>query len=148
VLHHPSLSATLAEQRREGLHQQAELARLARGTGNARRSSHATYRWWRPATRTARTHDSSNRQRDSVLPVGDGHRQPIGSDHQGVGGPGAWPSFPKSSRWEDSTRGERGAPARRYYKLTSDGFELARAALARAYTTARPAWLRPLGDEP
>jgi hypothetical protein len=56
-------------------------------------------------------------------------------------------SFPKSSRWEDiDPRGE-GRPARRYYKLTSDGFELARAALARAYTTARPAWLRPLGDE-
>jgi PadR family transcriptional regulator, regulatory protein PadR len=43
----------------------------------------------------------------------------------------------------------RGGPARRYYRLTPDGLELARAALARAYSaTARPAWLRPLGDEP
>jgi len=41
------------------------------------------------------------------------------------------------------------AASRRYYQLTPDGLELARAALARAYTaTARPAWLRPLGEEP
>ena len=93
------------------------------------------------------THDSSNRQRDSVLPVGDGHRQPIGSDHHGMGGPGAWRASPKSSRWEDIDPRAEGRPARRYYQLTPDGFELARAALARAYTTARPAWLRPLGDE-
>ena len=59
VLHHPSLSATLAEQHREGLRQQAELARLARGTGNPRRSPwHAIHRWLRPATRTARTWDA------------------------------------------------------------------------------------------
>jgi hypothetical protein len=41
-----------------------------------------------------------------------------------------------------------GRPARRYYRLTPDGMELARAALARAYTSARPAWLRPVGEEP
>jgi hypothetical protein len=67
VLQHPSLSATLTEQHREGLRQQAELARLARGTGNARRSLwHATYRWLRAATRTAGTWDArtSNRPRD------------------------------------------------------------------------------------
>jgi hypothetical protein len=59
VLQHPSLSGTLTEQHREGLRQQAELARLARNTGNPRRSLwHATYRWWRPATRTARTWDA------------------------------------------------------------------------------------------
>jgi hypothetical protein len=40
---------------------------------------------------------------------------------------------------------ERGARPAANYKLTSDGFELARA--ARASTTARPAWLRPLGEQ-
>jgi PadR family transcriptional regulator, regulatory protein PadR len=53
------------------------------------------------------------------------------------------------SRWEDIDPREQGRPARRYYRLTTDGMELARAALARAYSaTARPAWLRPLGEEP
>jgi hypothetical protein len=59
MLHHPSLSATLTEQHREGLRQQAELERLARGTGNPRRSLwYAMYRWLWPATRTARTWDA------------------------------------------------------------------------------------------
>jgi PadR family transcriptional regulator len=53
------------------------------------------------------------------------------------------------SRWEQIDPHTEGRPARRYYRLTTDGLELARSALARAYTaTARPAWLRPLGEEP
>ena len=53
-----------------------------------------------------------------------------------------------SSRWEDINPRTEGRPARRYYQLTPDGLELAQAALARAYSaTARPAWLRPLGEE-
>ena len=51
-----------------------------------------------------------------------------------------------SSRWEEIDPRAEGRPARRYYRLTPDGLALARAALARAYTT-RPAWLRPLGEE-
>jgi PadR family transcriptional regulator, regulatory protein PadR len=54
-----------------------------------------------------------------------------------------------TSRWEDIDPRTQGRPARRYYRLTPEGLELARAALARAYrATARPAWLRPLGEEP
>jgi hypothetical protein len=41
-----------------------------------------------------------------------------------------------------------GRPARRYHRLTPDGLELARIALARASTPVRPAWLRPVGEEP
>jgi len=53
-----------------------------------------------------------------------------------------------TSRWEDIDPRAEGRPARRYYQFTPDGLELARAALARAYSaTARPAWLRPLGEE-
>ena len=53
-----------------------------------------------------------------------------------------------TSRWEDIDPRAEGRPARRYYRLTPDGLELARAALARAYSAnARPAWLRPLGEE-
>jgi PadR family transcriptional regulator, regulatory protein PadR len=52
------------------------------------------------------------------------------------------------SRWEDIDPRTEGRPARRYYRLTPDGMELARSALARAYTSARPAWLRPVGEEP
>jgi DNA-binding PadR family transcriptional regulator len=51
-----------------------------------------------------------------------------------------------TSRWEDIDPRTEGRPARRYDRLTPDGLELPRAALARAYT-ARPAWLRPLGEE-
>ena len=52
------------------------------------------------------------------------------------------------SRWEEIDPRVEGRPARRYYQLTPDGLELAQAALARAYSaTARPAWLRPLGEE-
>jgi PadR family transcriptional regulator, regulatory protein PadR len=53
------------------------------------------------------------------------------------------------SRWEDIDPRAEGRPAHRYYRLTPDGIELARTALARAYAaSARPAWLRPLGEEP
>jgi PadR family transcriptional regulator, regulatory protein PadR len=53
------------------------------------------------------------------------------------------------SRWEEIDPRAEGRPARRYYRLTAEGMELARAALARAYSaTARPAWLRPVGEEP
>jgi PadR family transcriptional regulator PadR len=53
-----------------------------------------------------------------------------------------------TSRWEDIHPRTEGRPARRYYRLTPAGQELARAALARAYqASARPAWLRPLGEE-
>ncbi len=53
------------------------------------------------------------------------------------------------SRWEEIDPRAQGRPARRYYQLTPDGIELARAALARAYrATTRPTWLRPQGEEP
>jgi PadR family transcriptional regulator, regulatory protein PadR len=53
-----------------------------------------------------------------------------------------------TSRWEDIDPRTEGRPARRYYRLTPAGLELARAALARAYqASARPAWLRPLGEK-
>jgi len=53
-----------------------------------------------------------------------------------------------TSRWEDIDPRAEGRPARRYYRLTPDGVELAHSALARAYTaTARPAWLRPQGEQ-
>jgi PadR family transcriptional regulator, regulatory protein PadR len=69
------------------------------------------------------------------LPSGTIH--PILARLEGVG----W----LTSRWEDIDPRVEGRPARRYYQLTPDGLELARAALARAYSaTARPAWLRPL----
>ena len=48
------------------------------------------------------------------------------------------------SRWEDVDPSEKGRPRRRYYRLTSDGAELARTALARAATSsAAVARLRP-----
>jgi PadR family transcriptional regulator, regulatory protein PadR len=73
------------------------------------------------------------------LPSGTVH--PILARLEGVG----W----LTSRWEDIDPRAEGRPARRYYRLTPDGLELARAALARAYrATARPAWLRPQGEEP
>jgi PadR family transcriptional regulator, regulatory protein PadR len=53
------------------------------------------------------------------------------------------------SRWEDIDPRVAGRPARRYYKLTSTGVELARQGLARAYRakrgTARPI---PVRDQP
>jgi len=53
------------------------------------------------------------------------------------------------STWEQIDPRAVGRPARRYYKLTSGGIELTRAALARAYnTSARAGWLNPVGEEP
>jgi PadR family transcriptional regulator PadR len=72
------------------------------------------------------------------LPSGTVH--PILARLEGVG----W----LTSRWEDIDPRAEGRPARRYYRLTPDGLELARAALARAYSpTARPVWLRPQGEQ-
>ena len=72
------------------------------------------------------------------LPSGTIH--PILARLEGVG----W----LTSRWEDIDPRAEGRPARRYYQLTPDGVELAQAALARAYpATARPAWLRPQGEQ-
>jgi DNA-binding PadR family transcriptional regulator len=48
------------------------------------------------------------------------------------------------SRWEDVDPKEAGRPARRYYRLTTDGIEQARDGLARAYRPARGSTLRPL----
>ncbi|MCK2217373.1 PadR family transcriptional regulator [Actinomadura sp. ATCC 31491] len=49
------------------------------------------------------------------------------------------------SRWEDPSAHERaGRPRRRYYRITPDGAERARDAVARAYRSRRlavPAWL-------
>jgi PadR family transcriptional regulator, regulatory protein PadR len=53
------------------------------------------------------------------------------------------------SRWEEIDPRAEGRPARRYYRLTPDGLELARSALARTYrASARPGWLRPVSEEP
>ena len=72
------------------------------------------------------------------LPSGTVH--PILARLEGVG----W----LTSRWEEIDPRAEGRPARRYYRLTPDGLELARGALDRAYSaTVRPAWLRPLGEE-
>src|SRR5688572_12583612 len=46
-----------------------------------------------------------------------------------------------TSRWEDIDASVEGRPARRYYALTTEGVQAARAALARAY---RPAPTRQL----
>ncbi len=48
-----------------------------------------------------------------------------------------------SSRWEDIDASVEGRPARRYYKLTADGVQTARAALARAYRPSPATRLRP-----
>jgi PadR family transcriptional regulator, regulatory protein PadR len=51
------------------------------------------------------------------------------------------------SRWEDATPQEEGRPRRRYYKLTEDGAELARIAMAQATVsiTALGLYPRPAG---
>ncbi len=53
------------------------------------------------------------------------------------------------SRWESIDPREQGRPARRYYRLTASGVELARQALAGAYSgrraTSQPI---PLRDQP
>jgi PadR family transcriptional regulator, regulatory protein PadR len=47
------------------------------------------------------------------------------------------------SRWEDVDPQEEGRPRRRYYKLTEDGAERARIALAQAATSIAALGLRP-----
>src|SRR5580692_1912643 len=47
------------------------------------------------------------------------------------------------SRWEDAVPQDEGRPRRRYYKLTDDGAEQARVALARATTPLTALGLRP-----
>ena len=47
------------------------------------------------------------------------------------------------SHWEDAVPQEEGRPRRRYYKLTEDGAERARIALAQATTTGTALGLRP-----
>jgi PadR family transcriptional regulator PadR len=49
------------------------------------------------------------------------------------------------SRWEDTDPAAEGRPRRRYYKMTEDGAERARIALARAATSATALRLRPAG---
>jgi PadR family transcriptional regulator PadR len=51
------------------------------------------------------------------------------------------------SRWEDIDPSIEGRPARRYYRLTTDGAEQAQAALARAYRPRRTAASRPVLGE-
>jgi DNA-binding PadR family transcriptional regulator len=46
------------------------------------------------------------------------------------------------SRWEDANPAEEGRPRRRYYKLTEDGAERARIALAQATTSVSALGLR------
>jgi PadR family transcriptional regulator PadR len=46
------------------------------------------------------------------------------------------------SRWEDTDPQEEGRPRRRYYRLTEDGAERARIALAQATTTGAALHLR------
>ncbi len=47
-----------------------------------------------------------------------------------------------TSRWEDIDPGTEGRPRRRYYRLTDDGAELARIALAHATTSVNTLGLR------
>jgi len=47
------------------------------------------------------------------------------------------------SHWEDTDPQEEGRPRRRYYRLTEDGAERARIALAQATTSATALGLRP-----
>jgi PadR family transcriptional regulator len=47
------------------------------------------------------------------------------------------------SRWEDAVPQDEGRPRRRYYRLTQDGAERARIALAQATTTITALGLRP-----
>ena len=48
-----------------------------------------------------------------------------------------------ASRWEDIDASAEGRPPRRYYTLTADGVQAARAALARAYRPSPARRLRP-----
>lgn len=51
------------------------------------------------------------------------------------------------SRWEDIDTSAAGRRARRYYRLTPDGVEQARNALARAYRGRSPGTIRPAHGE-
>jgi PadR family transcriptional regulator PadR len=51
------------------------------------------------------------------------------------------------SRWEDIDPKAAGRPARRYYRLTSDGAVRAREALTRAYRSRSPRSVRPARGE-
>ena len=55
-----------------------------------------------------------------------------------------------TSRWEDIDPETEGRPRRRYYKMTEDGAESARIALAQATTSVSTLGLRarPVGDTP
>jgi PadR family transcriptional regulator, regulatory protein PadR len=48
-----------------------------------------------------------------------------------------------TSRWEDVDPSAEGRPPRRYYRLTADGAQAARSALARAYRPEPTRRLRP-----
>ena len=67
--------------------------------------------------------------------IGDGAGLPSGTVHpilarfEGMG----W----LTSRWEEVDPSTEGRPARRYYRLTADGVEAARQALAGAYQARR-----------
>ena len=52
------------------------------------------------------------------------------------------------SRWEEIDTRAAGRPARRYYRLTADGVQWARAALARAYRPSRAPRFRPATEQP
>jgi PadR family transcriptional regulator, regulatory protein PadR len=52
-----------------------------------------------------------------------------------------------TSRWEEIDASVEGRPARRYYALTAEGVQAARAALARAYRSAPTRRLRPQAGE-
>src|SRR3954447_26015161 len=52
-----------------------------------------------------------------------------------------------ASRWEEIDPQVEGRPARRYYRLTADGVQAARAALERAYRPSLHRRLRPQGGE-
>jgi len=70
---------------------------------------------------------------ESGLPSGTIH--PILARLEGLG----W----LESRWEDAAPQQEGRPRRRYYRLTEDGAERARIALAQATTSVTALGLRP-----
>ena len=78
--------------------------------------------------------------------IGDGTGLPSGTVHpilarlEAIG----W----VESRWEDVDPSAAGRPARRYYRVTADGAELARDAVARAYTGRRSAGVAGALPEP
>ncbi len=71
----------------------------------------------------------------SVAGLRSGTVHPILARLEGVG----W----LQSRWEDIDPQAEGRPARRYYRLTAEGVQAARAALAKAYRPSTVRRLRP-----